>query len=65
MERQQFSSARTVTNTNRFGVSRAGTVLSARGSFSQQVDPGSVNNFYVEELEKQNEQLVRENRRLN
>ena len=54
-----------IARTNRFGVSRAGTIMSARGSFSQQVDPGSVNNFYVEELEKQNEQLVRENRRLN
>ena len=64
MERQKVPMGRTG-NTNRLGFSRESSMLSARGSFSQQMENGNVNMFYVEELEKQNEQLVRENRRLN
>jgi hypothetical protein len=64
MERQQIPMGRTG-NTTRLGFSRESSMLSARGGFSQQMDAGNVNMFYVEELEKQNEQLVRENRRLN
>ena len=49
MERQQFAMNKTgmSSNTNRLGYSREGSVMSARGSVSRQVDNGSVNMFYV------------------
>jgi hypothetical protein len=64
MKRQQVPVGKTG-NTARLGFSRESSLVSARGSFSQQMGSGNVNMFYLEELEKQNEQLVRENRRLN
>jgi hypothetical protein len=53
MERQQAPVGK-IGNTARLGFSRESSMLSAKGSFSQQMGTGNLNMFYMEELQKQN-----------
>ncbi len=62
MERQQQGPTNRTMMGNRLSYSRDGSLFSGRGSGSGE---NGVNLFYVEELERQNDQLMRENRRLN